>query len=61
MEEKNVEKRVNIFLHLYGRTITLPQASYLVCNWLKTFEQEDADSLARKSSCETLRLLLMWS
>lgn len=41
----------------YLRTVTLPQASYFVCNLLKTIEHEDADSLVRKSSLETLRLL----
>lgn len=57
LSPQTIMEEGDYLLITYLRTVTLPPVSYFVCNWLKTIEHEDADSLARKSSRETLRLL----
>ena len=59
-EGKVCEERVNIFLHLYGMTLTLKLAGYLLCPGVRTHKQEGRHSLPRKTSKELQIFLLLW-
>lgn len=56
---KVCEERVNIFLHLYGRTVTLKMSGYLLYPGVRNHKQEGGHSPARKTSTELQSFLLM--